>query len=184
MFQFTLPCRERRGSIAAFSRGPCFNSRSRVGSDTNYSKLMLVLRSFNSRSRVGSDRPSRPQDRQNLRFQFTLPCRERRPWPLRRPSAFGFNSRSRVGSDIRAGTLAGCCFWFQFTLPCRERQTRPAWRPCLTAFQFTLPCRERPSSAVTASTPSPFQFTLPCRERHEQDAFLREHIAVSIHAPV
>ena len=55
MFQFTLPCRERR-----------------------HSPIPITLRvSFNSRSRVGSDLFTEPRSAAAGRFQFTLPCRER-----------------------------------------------------------------------------------------------------------
>ena len=54
-FQFTLPCRERPSLSGFAERETCFNSRSRVGSD----------------SRTSSNR------RQRRLFQFTLPCRER-----------------------------------------------------------------------------------------------------------
>ena len=54
-FQFTLPRGERRLQDDLVVVGRCFNSRSRVGSDTRYRRRRNRIARFNSRSRVGSD---------------------------------------------------------------------------------------------------------------------------------
>ena len=80
LFQFTLPCRERRDKRRRPRQGGGgFNSRSRVGSDKLSPPEVTACHRFNSRSRVGSD------------THLVGPCPRRRR----------FNSRSRVGSDLR-----------------------------------------------------------------------------------
>ena len=59
-FQSTLPRGERRNSTVSRGRWtepPCFNPRSRVGSDQHIlpADLLDVVGGFNPRSRVGSD---------------------------------------------------------------------------------------------------------------------------------
>ena len=54
-FQFTLPCRERPHNQPEKEDTPCFNSRSRVGSDGTFWGWADWGMGFNSRSRVGSD---------------------------------------------------------------------------------------------------------------------------------
>ena len=82
-FQFTLPCRERHTTIDQLLDEYGFNSRSRVGSDSPYTSASSSTRRFNSRSRVGSDSTTRCPAGVGLRFQFTLPCRERQERRLR-----------------------------------------------------------------------------------------------------
>ena len=187
-FQFTLPCRERpdlrhqrprrarfnsrsrvgsdSASRRAVSRSAGFNSRSRVGSDARTSQARTLHRCFNSRSRVGSDATYDWVIGNIRRFQFTLPCRERRR----------FWSSSSLLSV------------FQFTLPCRERhRRRPSSRqPCpgfnsrsrvgsdphfnpSTRPQKSFNSRSRVGSDFalrqTGRSIARFQFTLPCRER-------------------
>ena len=55
------------------------------------------------------------------RFQFTLPCRERRAEIADPKRGVSFNSRSRVGSDKESRDVLVAKVMFQFTLPCRER---------------------------------------------------------------
>ena len=55
-FQFTLPHRERHISVRLVYMIRYFNSRSRTGSDWQYSYFIHAGRDFNSRSRTGSDR--------------------------------------------------------------------------------------------------------------------------------
>ena len=123
-------------------------------------------------------------------FQFTLPCRERRPPPRPVNVKSSFNSRSRVGSDGVKPDVARDGRLFQFTLPCRERPPRAFPRLDSQSFnsrsrvgsdfkewvknggkvefQFTLPCRERRIPAEAGRSVGRFQFTLPCRERQKE----------------
>ena len=80
MFQFTLPRGERRPGGSSSRRRPCFNSRSRVGSDLARGRFTIHDSRFNSRSRVGSDN-------QYLSVGVYISS---------------FNSRSRVGSDFES----------------------------------------------------------------------------------
>ena len=98
-FQFTLPCRERHGRRRNHHGRHSFNSRSRVGSDNRAPAPFTTNKGFNSRSRVGSDPQASARAMRAVRFQFTLPCRERRPKTRAPLPPAGFNSRSRVGSD-------------------------------------------------------------------------------------
>ena len=161
-FQFTLPCRERLAQNDQPHGCGSFNSRSRVGSDGTSRFQGGQFQSFNSRSRVGSDWHGASSFRRNERFQFTLPCRERRTKP-------------RMTSKRRL---------FQFTLPCRERPGRKGSRVRMAEFQFTLPCRERPSNGGHLLRSPMFQFTLPCRERPAFPPTPPSDHQVSIHAPV
>ena len=78
-FQFTLPCGERPARKSPGSMSDCFNSRSRAGSDYRISYQTAIA----------------------TWFQFTLPCGERHQciW-CRRAGCSCFNSRSRAGSDL------------------------------------------------------------------------------------
>ena len=82
---------------------------------------------FNPRSREGSDSAS-ARSRQNwLKFQSTLPRRERR----------------------RTANRGKCGFSFQSTLPRRERPPRSHFFPHGSRFQSTLPRRERLSPPLS-----------------------------------
>ena len=83
VFQFTLPHGERHPGEANFRTAPCFNSRSRMGSDLARGLCSMHCASFNSRSRMGSDRSA---------------ITSTSSWA-------GFNSRSRMGSDTARDTV-------------------------------------------------------------------------------
>ena len=98
-------------------------------------------------------------------FQFTLPCRERRATNRSETARRSFNSRSRVGSDTMPLKSSRLARVFQFTLPCRERRYTTLTALDDRVFQFTLPCRERRPLPRPQPRNQRFQFTLPCRER-------------------
>ena len=89
-FQFALPHGERPRPPAAAMRKPCFNSRSRMGSDSPRIFCGWTLRSFNSRSRMGSDLHFSRTPPASLEFQFALPHGERPPRPHRSLAQFEF----------------------------------------------------------------------------------------------
>ena len=172
-FQFTLPRGERHDGSAEAAAGlrvsihapaggatggagwrppaaPCFNSRSRGGSDTTLfstsnscalfqftlprgerlviaaAKLFVLLVSIHA--------PAGGATEKTLRAVISLPC---------------FNSRSRGGSDASRHLRMSVVRSFQFTLPRGERRARrrPATAPS-SSFQFTLPRGERRPCAV------------------------------------
>ena len=98
-FQFTLPRGERpEFPLRCLRAELCFNSRSRVGSDSSYCQEVL-------RQRVSIHAPAWGATCVtgltiiDCEFQFTLPRGERLNFYNRKPPRMGFNSRSRVGSD-------------------------------------------------------------------------------------
>ena len=165
MFQFTLPCRERPTALERPVVSRRFNSRSRGGSDLAPGRQAKTSAKFQFTLPRGERRGLRAVAGEHgtvsihapaggatserralmwrLRFQFTLPCRER---PV--PSSSGITV-SR----------------FQFTLPCRERPQVDTMITEQRQFQFTLPCRERLGALGNSLHDRQFQFTLPCRER-------------------
>ena len=84
------------------SSKPCFNSRSRGGSDLLVRTCQVSPGSFNSRSRGGSDIRREVAGMGVTAFQFTLPRGERHSCTRAAHQGERFNSRSRGGSD-RAG---------------------------------------------------------------------------------
>ena len=98
-FQSTLPRRERRG-MGGYPRGSRnFNPRSREGSDCLVTQVCEDCANFNPRSREGSDLMYSLLCASWMKFQSTLPRRERRASPPARPCGQNFNPRSREGSD-------------------------------------------------------------------------------------
>ncbi len=188
-FQPTLPCGERPARKAGGTRPPCFNPRSRLGSDVGSQSRRHCLAGVSTHAPVwGATGVDTPSCATVAAFQPTLPCGERR---IRRSWS----------------PLPG---WFQPTLPCGERLPEgPGGRRHHGRwFQPTLPCGERraircavgrhvnsfnPRSRV-GSDGSPiaeptlfcrFQPTLPCGERRgasARQAAGAHH--VSTHAPV
>ena len=128
-FQSTLPRRERRYTIYLYQISTLyFNPRSREGSDRPilYRRFKLLQISihapakgatapplirrihccyFNPRSREGSDAFFTNFACSAIRFQSTLPRRERPGLGRRRLWLGNFNPRSREGSDILADAL-------------------------------------------------------------------------------
>ena len=123
-FQFALPRGERHPPRPTRARTLCFNSRSRVGSDTSHAGISFLLYCFNIVSirapAWGATYPNTDIRQCNhvsirapawgatifyaflvavLMFQFALPRGERLPSFVPLESHSGFNSRSRVGSD-------------------------------------------------------------------------------------
>ena len=100
-FQFALPHGERPPHTRKRHETRSFNSRSRMGSDSQLWVTRSARDRFNSRSRMGSDERSNP----------------------RNPERHRFNSRSRMGSDNSATVYSFSVLWFQFALPHGERLT-------------------------------------------------------------
>ena len=105
VFQSTLPRRERLPLLRITSARRHFNPRSREGSDPIVQGLFRAGRYFNPRSREGSDGVYTHKTLRQLRFQSTLPRRERPLTPCRACLMRHFNPRSREGSDASAGLL-------------------------------------------------------------------------------
>ena len=145
-FQSTLPHRERRWlDWQSWCRPPnYFNPRSRTGSDWQQPEQWPSRQNdFNPRSRTGSDGMEDDVQCKKVKFQSTLPHRER-PAGLEFGGVDGyFNPRSRTGSDAT-----------------QRVDDREYWE-----FQSTLPHRERPGDFYFPAHPSKFQSTLPHRER-------------------
>ncbi len=99
-----------------------FNPRSREGSDQTLSSIESPLCDFNPRSREGSDILKAQVNDDFLKFQSTLPRRERRiPFTPRQACVTYFNPRSREGSDLLQEADHLHQIVFQSTLPRRER---------------------------------------------------------------
>ena len=108
--------------------------------------MTAIFKSFNPRSHAGSDDHIQKLAVRNVRFQSTLPRRER----LRSIQC------RRIGVQ------------FQSTLPRRERPKKPEKRYTKAQFQSTLPRRERRYPFFYAIHALVFQSTLPRRERHKK----------------
>ena len=118
--------RSREGSDSHLSSfliaDDCFNPRSREGSDLKSSGFANPDNGFNPRSREGSDADGCIEKVPVLKFQSTLPRRERHIYGIPMAKNFiCFNPRSREGSDARENLLLKAPCMFQSTLPRRER---------------------------------------------------------------
>ena len=165
-FQSTLPRRERRkpDSVIDFFLHD-FNPRSREGSDVNIAIKSPLYSDFNPRSREGSDilpvicgkeqlnfnpRSREGSDaKQNsklldlMKFQSTLPRRERLLSEHGSTETTNFNPRSREGSDT-TGSLAHILKRISIHAPAKGA-TADAFNEAVSGiFQSTLPRRERP----------------------------------------
>ena len=167
-----------------------FNSRSREGSDSRISSLMLTIKYFNSRSREGSDVLCAEGDDMNGDISIHAPAKGATIWHVGvRQAWYDFNSRSREGSDFVFSCPNTLSHIFQFTLPRRERRspilrcemqtyisihapakgaTHSAGR-CLISRKISI---HAPAKGATDTLPffiaaATFQFTLPRRERHQ-----------------
>ena len=161
---------------------------------------------FNPRSREGSDTMYFGSDETKIKFQSTLPRRERQgdkvvssfklQISIHAPAKgatnsektdknlpWNFNPRSREGSDEFDSVYEFFKKAFQSTLPRRERLAIYIDRG---GAQYFNP-RSREGSDDVQATLSYFgilfQSTLPRRERRFLDAVTRENIEISIHAP-
>ena len=145
---------------------PCFNPRSRMGSDGDIETSDGISLSFNPRSRMGSDIID-AKTKQGQYVSIHAPA-----WgatgagcDINRLSSC-FNPRSRMGSDlgVRRGAHSG-----------RVSIHAPAWgatRPtlllvALPRFQSTLPHGERQLIIQHVAIPFEFQSTLPHGERQK-----------------
>ena len=102
-FQFTLPHGERHGCASTSASSGCFNSRSRMGSDSAPRQQVAFSCSFQFTLPHGERQERLEKEAEELKFQFTLPHGERRGRRAARTGGRRFNSRSRMGSDS-----AGC----------------------------------------------------------------------------
>ena len=122
-----------------------------------------------------------------LRFQSTLPRRERPSSPLTAFSFFAISIHAPAkGATMVKGILdrrkifqstlprreRRLCshvflppYEFQSTLPRRERHCQMAGCITTSQFQSTLPRRERPEAGAASKNAAIFQSTLPRRER-------------------
>ena len=161
-FQSTLPRRERQGPQVLYGQVQRFNPRSHVGSDQCVGMAGVCITGFNPRSHVGSDGQNRRLPVSPLRFQSTLPRRERL-----------FHAASSSGSPR-----------FQSTLPRRERLHSVFSILCSWQFQSTLPRRER---HLTGNGKQDKHRRFNPRSHVGSDPAARGHReragAVSIHAP-
>ena len=137
-----------------------FNSRSRMGSDNRAHLRPLRPRCFNSRSRMGSDAPPGLLDRRADCFN----SRSRMGSDEQRTKTYSgrqsFNSRSRMGSDLPDGVI-----WREYLVSIHA----PAWGAT--------------SSHLTQMASVVFQFTLPHGERPDDHVPSTQLLKVSIHAP-
>ena len=145
-----------------------FNPRSRVGSDTDASRIPHEPGNFNPRSRVGSDKKLKDADPSKeisihapawgatsvsdysiirlLHFNPRSRVGSDRTHAGRRACNHDFNPRSRVGSDVSQFRLLIIGAVFQSTLPRGERHL-PLWALHRSiVFQSTLPRGERLTS--------------------------------------
>ena len=141
-----------------------------------------------------------------IRFQSTLPRRERLNCVRLDRRSRGFNPRSHAGSDVRYVHSLGhkCCVsihaptqgatsWifhlgsllsqFQSTLPRRERQYSSITLTASSAVSIHAPTQGATSAFASLIVSSVFQSTLPRRERLNQIMNLFMNRFVSIHAP-
>ena len=83
-----------------------------------------------------------------LRFQSTLPHRERLIIYVLRLRILSFNPRSHAGSDMKILAEQTDSHLFQSTLPRRERRGVYLTKTNVTKFQSTLPHGEQPIALV------------------------------------
>ena len=189
-FQFTLPHGERHPGGRPKGERPCFNSRSRMGSDMWVSRTRTPGRKFQFTLPHGERHSPRATRPRRTAFQFTLPHGERRDGcgGGRPRAAFQF-TLPHGERPVVCATVVGAKL-FQFTLPHGERRLpvladltasavsihAPAWG----ATTFLLPAPRGVSIHAPAwgATPSycpphagdAFQFTLPHGERLSQSS--------------
>ena len=160
-----------------------------MGSDISASRLCVKRYCFNSRSRMGSDSTTPATPWRDSKFQFTLPHGERQRRRATRRATPSFNSRSRMRSDAPPDSSGFGIRQFQFTLPHGERLAD--FRACnaLSDVSIHAPARgatggvclslscvnvsiHAPAWGATRSPLHPqrmfgFQFTLPHGERRK-----------------
>ena len=117
---------------------------------------------FQSTSREGSDLIHTLSKIRLLRFQSTLPRRERPPPWLDTPPAIPIS----IHAPAKGATSKFLLIAFS-----------------LCVFQSTLPRRERRECYVQKETGRVFQSTLPRRERQGPEDELKGQSEISIHAP-
>ena len=98
-FRSTLPRRERRGTCRVRPSAPCFDPRSREGSDDNIASGYTRLKVSIHAPAKGATRRGGREWLGGWQFRSTLPRRERRGrGPAACPGS-SFDPRSREGSD-------------------------------------------------------------------------------------
>ncbi len=170
------------------SSTPCFNPRSRAGSDGSGCAGQAGRGSFNPRSRAGSDIffPSSTIIMQTL--QSTLPCGERRKMPAFTPRSANasihapvrgattqrhaarigkkqrFNPRSRAGSDMVTPPGLGMPTCFNPRSRAGSDGGHPA-APCTVHASIHAPVRGATTAGQWRPARRELQSTLPCGER-------------------
>ena len=118
-----------------------------------------------------------------LRFQSTLPRRERLTHLNLNLTAEDFNPRSREGSDAYRSTTGARERQFQSTLPRRERHQEENGLEATILFQSTLPRRERRLAFNIKSTNDNISIHAPAKGATNKRFRFLPHLPISIHAP-
>ena len=146
-------------------RPDSFNSRSRAGSDCHIA-LRVSSHIVSIHAPVRGATPARAMYfSADPRFQFTLPCGERRKSLFPIPQKLCFNSRSRAGSDACSYISKLHVRLFQFTLPCGERHYEQKATHTVQVVSIHAPVRGATTENNKITFGLKFQFTLPCGER-------------------
>ena len=143
-----------------------FNPRSREGSDTCHLRPVCGVLRFQSTLPRRERQPRFRVYDVAHGFQSTLPRRERRKTACARSVLqCYFNPRSREGSDPPGGIFSPAEAKFQSTLPRRERRTRSHCVPVHNDFNPRSREGSDPPGRQFLSADLLFQSTLPRRER-------------------
>ena len=201
-FQFTRPHGARPTPTSVMAGRMGFNSRARMGRDSERDLNPPFEHGFNSRARMGRDealrsgirRPSRFNSRARMgrdsdprhavnyiTFQFTRP-HGTRPKTVKCPKDnSGFNSRARMGRDA----ACACAFslsLFQFTRPHGARQLSVTKTGSIYV-SIHAPAWGATSAMAIFTAMKTFQFTRPHGARPGEVRFKQMWFPVSIHAP-
>ena len=195
-FQFALPRGERRSILEGMGGEPDVSIRAPAwGATSQGRQLPKQQPCFNSRSRVGSDVWILRAVQPSAQFQFALPRGERLEHGVVVLFARRFQFALPRGERRGRRGFPHCRQAFQFALPRGERHGQraifflqlhvsiraPAWGATssralvlsASAFQFALPRGERPSERNKYDNWNKFQFALPRgeRQRHITNTF-------------
>ena len=142
MFQFTLPRGERPARAWRACPIPCFNSRSRGGSDLWSVQNCSFLR-VSIHAPAGGATSAAVQDVKTTWFQFTLPRGERHDGLANCTISRCVSIHAPAGGATFLPSRPSSLGMFQFTLPRGERLWNQWFRDQNLQFQFTLPRGER-----------------------------------------
>ena len=142
-----------------------FNPRSREGSDVEAIDCRPIRADFNPRSREGSDVEVERMWYKVVKFQSTLPRRERhRPASKMLSPRFYFNPRSLEGSDI-VHLVMLCAGNISIHAPAKGATFAELQRELEKAISIHAPAKGATPPFVTYGPAVLFQSTLPRRER-------------------